>query len=40
MEDTIASIRLRVKYQDAYEDWEHQTRKDSFVRVLYPSRLP
>ena len=34
MEDTIASIRLRVKYRDAYEDWEHQTRKDAFVRAL------
>ncbi|KAH8103313.1 GLE1-like protein-domain-containing protein [Cristinia sonorae] len=30
MEDTIASIRLRVKYRDAYEDWEQQTRKDAF----------
>ncbi|THH30972.1 hypothetical protein EUX98_g3206 [Antrodiella citrinella] len=30
-EDTIASIRLRVKYRDAYEDWENQTRKDAFV---------
>lgn len=39
MEDTIASIRLRVKYRDAYEDWEHQTRKDAFVRPV-PHSLP
>lgn len=30
-EDTIASIRLRVRHKDAYEEWEHQTRRDAFV---------
>ncbi|TCD65555.1 hypothetical protein EIP91_002519 [Steccherinum ochraceum] len=35
IEDTIASIRLRVKYRDAYEDWEYQTRKDAFVTARH-----
>ncbi|KAI0071307.1 hypothetical protein K474DRAFT_1669133 [Panus rudis PR-1116 ss-1] len=31
MEDTIASIRLRVRHKDPYEEWEHKTRKDALV---------
>lgn len=34
MEDTMASIRLRVKHKDAYEEWESKTRKDAFVSFL------
>jgi hypothetical protein len=34
IEAMIASIRLRVTHQDAYEEWEQQTRKDAFVRSL------
>ncbi|CAL1712569.1 unnamed protein product [Somion occarium] len=30
-EDTIASIRLRVRHKDPYEEWEHQTRRDAFL---------
>ena len=32
MEDTVAAIRLRVRHQDPYEEWERKTRIDAFVR--------
>ena len=35
MEAMIASIKLRVTHQDAYEEWEHRTRKDAFVSYPY-----
>jgi nucleoporin GLE1 len=31
IDETIASIRLRTRYQDPYEEWEKQTRKDALV---------
>ena len=48
IDETIASIRLRTRYNDPYEEWEKQTRKDSFVSssptlftlVIYLSALP
>lgn len=38
LEDTIASIRLRVNHHDAYEEWEKETRRNAFVRreFLFP----
>ncbi|KIM43766.1 hypothetical protein M413DRAFT_443667 [Hebeloma cylindrosporum] len=30
IEDTIAAIRLRTRHYDPYEEWEKETRKDSF----------
>ncbi|KAJ7079717.1 GLE1-like protein-domain-containing protein [Mycena belliarum] len=30
IEDTVAAIRLRTRHHDPYEEWEKQTRKDSF----------
>lgn len=30
MEDTVAAIRLRVRHQDPYEEWERKTRIDAF----------
>lgn len=32
LDETIASIRLRTRHQDPYEEWEKQTRKEAFVR--------
>lgn len=32
IEDTVASIRLRTRYNDPYEDWERQTRLEALVR--------
>ncbi|KAF7760171.1 hypothetical protein Agabi119p4_10847 [Agaricus bisporus var. burnettii] len=29
--ETLASIRLRTRHHDPYEDWERQTRKDAFA---------
>ncbi|KAN0082534.1 GLE1-like domain containing protein [Tylopilus felleus] len=29
VEETVASIRLRTRHHDPYEDWEKQTRKDA-----------
>ncbi|KAJ3554600.1 hypothetical protein NP233_g12387 [Leucocoprinus birnbaumii] len=31
LEETIASIRLRTRHHDPYEEWEKQTRKDAFI---------
>ena len=31
IDETIASIRLRTRYNDPYEEWEKQTRKDALV---------
>lgn len=31
LEETIASIRLRTRHHDPYEEWEKQTRKEAFV---------
>ena len=39
MEDTMASIRLRVRHTDAYEEWEHQTRRDAFVSFYIARRI-
>ncbi|KAJ7701459.1 GLE1-like protein-domain-containing protein [Mycena rosella] len=30
IEDTVTAIRLRTRHHDPYEEWEKQTRKDSF----------
>ncbi|PPQ66920.1 hypothetical protein CVT26_010009 [Gymnopilus dilepis] len=30
LEETVASIRLRTRYHDPYEEWERSTRKDAF----------
>ncbi|KAL1677539.1 GLE1-like protein-domain-containing protein, partial [Schizophyllum commune] len=30
IEDTVASIRLRTRHHDSYEEWEKQTRRDAF----------
>ncbi|KAI0057171.1 hypothetical protein BV25DRAFT_1973739 [Artomyces pyxidatus] len=30
VEDTLAAIQLRTRYQDPYEDWQKQIRKDAF----------
>ncbi|KDR79208.1 hypothetical protein GALMADRAFT_243109 [Galerina marginata CBS 339.88] len=30
IEETVAAIRLRARHHDPYEEWEQQTRKDSF----------
>ncbi|KAJ6584031.1 GLE1-like protein-domain-containing protein [Mycena vulgaris] len=30
IEDTVQAIRLRTRHHDPYEEWEKQTRKDSF----------
>ncbi|PFH48824.1 hypothetical protein AMATHDRAFT_149026 [Amanita thiersii Skay4041] len=30
IEDTVATIRLRTRHHDPYEEWEQQTRKDAF----------
>ncbi|KIP11299.1 hypothetical protein PHLGIDRAFT_99899 [Phlebiopsis gigantea 11061_1 CR5-6] len=35
MEDMVASIKLRVTHRDAYEEWEHQTRKDAFLSARH-----
>jgi len=34
VEETVASIRLRARYHDPYEEWEKQTRRDAFVRII------
>jgi len=41
-DETIASIRLRTRYHDPYEEWEKQTRKDSLVSYSldYPRPIP
>jgi nucleoporin GLE1 len=47
IDEAIASIRLRTRYHDPYEEWEKQTRKDSlvsssptlFTLVIYLSTL-
>ncbi|KAI0795044.1 GLE1-like protein-domain-containing protein [Abortiporus biennis] len=39
MEDVTASIRLRVKHRDPYEDWENKTRKDAFVSARHNQSL-
>ena len=31
IDETIASIRLRTRHHDPYEEWEKQTRKDALV---------
>lgn len=31
LEETIASIRLRTRHHDPYEEWEKQTRKEAFM---------
>lgn len=35
LEESVASIRLHARHQDPYEEWEKQTRKESFVRGPY-----
>ena len=32
LEDTVASIRRRVRHHDPYDEWERQMRRDAFVR--------
>jgi nucleoporin GLE1 len=36
IDETIASIRLRTRYNDPYEEWEKQTRKDALVSLRTP----
>lgn len=31
LEETLASIRLRTRHHDPYEEWEKRTRKAAFV---------
>lgn len=41
IEETIASIRLRTRHYDPYEEWEKEARKDAFVRLnraTHPNR--
>lgn len=33
MEEALASIRLRARHNDPYEDWERNVRRESFVRI-------
>jgi hypothetical protein len=37
VEDTIAAICLHTCHHDPYEDWEKQTRRDTFVHPNPPS---
>jgi len=31
LEEALASIRLRTRHLDPYEEWEQRTRKEAFV---------
>lgn len=33
IEDTIASIKLRINHKDVYEEWEKETKKEAFVSL-------
>jgi nucleoporin GLE1 len=35
IDETIASIRLRTRHHDPYEEWEKQTRKDALVSFFF-----
>ncbi len=35
VEETLVSIRSRIRHSDPYDAWERQTRKDAFVSLSY-----
>lgn len=34
IEETVAAIRSRARFNDPYEEWEKQTRRDAFVSTM------